>query len=166
MSRAKELCQAPFGRTSTALCAPSPQPTFPAAGDLDVTEEAMVAKASSHFGVTIPKDIDLQVVYVRKRSLLDAARYPRFTMLGQSLGSMLLAWECLQACTPDIFVDTTGWASTFLVAKLLAGCKVACYVHYPTITSDMLQRVHERRPGYNNSSAVSGSALATWAKVM
>ena len=34
--------------------------------------------------------------------------YPRFTMLGQSLGSMVLAWECLRAFNPDVFIDTTG----------------------------------------------------------
>ena len=56
-------------------------------------------------------------------------------MLGQSLGSMMLAWECLRAFNPDLFVDTTGCHFSFLVAKLLAGCRVACYVHYPTITT-------------------------------
>lgn len=56
-------------------------------------------------------------------------------MLGQSAGSMLLAWRCLRLFTPDIFVDTTGCHFTFLVAKLLAGCRVGCYVHYPTITT-------------------------------
>ena len=61
-------------------------------------------------------------------------RYPYFTMAGQSLGSVFLAWECLWRCNPDIFVDTTGYAFTFIVAKLLAACRVVCYVHYPTIT--------------------------------
>jgi hypothetical protein len=39
----------------------------------------------------------------------------------------------------QVFVDTTGWAFTFPLAKL-AGCKVACYVHYPTVSTDMLGR--------------------------
>jgi hypothetical protein len=60
--------------------------------------------------------------------------YPRFTMLFQSIGSMLYAWKCLRAFNPDIFVDSTGYSFTFVIAKLFAGCKVACYVHYPTIT--------------------------------
>ena len=40
-----------------------------------------------------------------------------------------------------MFIDTTGWAFTFPVARLFAGCKVAAYVHYPTISSDMLKFV-------------------------
>jgi hypothetical protein len=32
-------------------------------------------------------------------------------------------------------MDTTGCAFTFLVAKVLAGCKVGTYVHYPTIST-------------------------------
>jgi alpha-1,2-mannosyltransferase len=105
-------------------------------------------------------------VYLHKRHLLEAARYPRFTMLGQSLGSVVVAWEALTAYTPDIFVDTTGYAFTFLVAKACARARVAAYVHYPTITADMLRRVHERRPTYNNDAAVANSDAATLAKVV
>ncbi len=32
------------------------------------------------------------------------------------------------------------------------GCKTACYVHYPVISTDMLQRVKDRRQMYNNRS--------------
>jgi hypothetical protein len=42
-------------------------------------------------------------------------------------------------CRPQVFFDTTGWAFTFPLARL-AGCKVACYVHYPTVSTDMLGR--------------------------
>jgi len=55
-------------------------------------------------------------------------------MLGQSWGAFLLALECVLHVTPDVWIDTTGWAATFIVAKLLAGCRTAAYVHYPTIT--------------------------------
>lgn len=34
--------------------------------------------------------------------------YPVFTMVGQSLGSMVLAALCLWSFIPDVFVDTTG----------------------------------------------------------
>ncbi len=64
-----------------------------------------------------------------------ACRWPRFTMLGQSIGSMVVAFQGLRACTPHVFVDTTGCAFTYFVAKVLAGLPVATYTHYPTITS-------------------------------
>ncbi len=41
---------------------------------------------------------------------------------------------------PQTFVDTTGWAFTYPLAKL-AGARVAAYTHYPTVSADMLQRV-------------------------
>ena len=43
-------------------------------------------------------------------ALLEAATWPRFTMLGQSLGSIILGFEALLKFTPDIFIDTTGCA--------------------------------------------------------
>jgi hypothetical protein len=56
-------------------------------------------------------------------------------MIGQALGSARLAWECLRADTPDVFIDTIGAPFALPVAKLFAGCRVAAYVHYPTITT-------------------------------
>ena len=38
-----------------------------------------------------------------------------------------------------MWLDTTGWAFTFPAAKA-AGARVACYVHYPTVSTDMLGR--------------------------
>lgn len=63
-----------------------------------------------------------------------------------------------------MYVDTTGWAFTYPLAKL-AGARVACYVHYPTVSSDMLGRVWARTHMYNNDEAVSGSGLRSLAKV-
>ena len=62
----------------------------------------------------------------------------RFTMIAESWGTMKLAWHALNAVPPHVYIDTTGCAFTFFVARVLAGCKVATYVHYPTISTDML----------------------------
>ena len=59
-----------------------------------------------------------------------------------------------------------GYAFTFPIFKLLGGCRVACYVHYPTISSDMLQVVSQREAAYNNVGAISRSRLLSGAKVM
>jgi glycosyltransferase involved in cell wall biosynthesis len=136
-------------------------------GDPDINREGMLDAARKRFGLALTDNTsNLRVVHIASRGLLEAARYPRFTMLGQSIGSMLVAWECLVRFNPDIWVDTTGYAFTLPVAKLLAACRVACYVHYPTITTDMLRRVHDRRPTYNNGSWISQSAGATYAKLL
>ena len=55
-------------------------------------------------------------------------------MLGQSIGSFLLAWEALKKATPTVFLDTAGYAFAYPLARLF-GARVGCYTHYPTITT-------------------------------
>ncbi len=62
-------------------------------------------------------------------------------------------------------VDTSGWAFMYPLFRL-AGCRVASYTHYPTISTDMLQRVTSRQATYNNDVAVAGSPLMSLVKVV
>jgi hypothetical protein len=78
-----------------------------------------------------------------------------FTMIGQSLGSVYLAWEALTKFTPQFYIDTSGYAFTYPLAWLF-GCKVICYTHYPTINSDMVERVKQHNSMYNNNSHIGG----------
>jgi alpha-1,2-mannosyltransferase len=43
-------------------------------------------------------------VQLEKRNLVEAERYPYFTMLGQSLGSMLLGWEAVSKVVPHVML--------------------------------------------------------------
>jgi alpha-1,2-mannosyltransferase len=95
------------------------------------------------------------VVHLSKRKWIEASTYPRFTMIGQSLGSVYLAWEALNKFTPQFYFDTSGYAFTYPLARLF-GSKVICYTHYPTISSDMVERVKQRNSMYNNNSRISG----------
>lgn len=65
----------------------------------------------------------------------------------------------------QVWLDTVGWPASY-PAAWLAGSKVAAYVHYPTISTDMLRRVAARHAAFNNSSAVSSSAVRTQAKLL
>ena len=58
----------------------------------------------------------------------------------------------------QVFVDTTGWAFTYPLARL-AGCKVVSYTHYPMVSANMLQRVMLRTATYNNQLAVAKSGI-------
>ena len=93
----------------------------------------------------------------------------RLSLLVESLRTMRLAWKALTyswELMPDIFVDTTGYAFSYLIANLCFGCRVWAYVHYPTISTDMLQLVWEqRRAAYNHASYIAQSKLATYAKL-
>lgn len=114
---------------------------------------------------------NFDVVRIESRFLLEAKWYPVATMLGQSIGSVFVGLECFarsltgDAPFPDIFCDTTGAAFTYVAAKLLFNCAVIPYVHYPTISADMLAQVREMRPTYNNNEAISGSATASGIKL-
>lgn len=79
---------------------------------------------------------------------------------------MRLAYKALEQVTPHVFFDTTGCAFTYFVARVLAGCQVAAYVHYPTISTDMLSLVWERRPSYNHNVDIAKSTLITYVKLV
>lgn len=46
------------------------------------------------------------IVFLLKRGLVDASRWPRFTLLGQAMGSVPLVYEAISKLAPDIFVGT------------------------------------------------------------
>ena len=64
-----------------------------------------------------------------------------------------------------MFVDTTGWAFTYPLARL-AGCKVVAYTHYPMVSTNMLQRVMLRTSTYNNELAVAKSWVKSLVKMV
>lgn len=132
-------------------------------GDIDATPAAILQKVKERFNITLPVSFDLSFVKIRSRTYLEAWRYPRFTLLGQALGSLYVAIDCLCKYNPDIWIDTTGAAFTFFIARI-ARCKIGCYVHYPMISTDMLARVLEKRPDYNNNETISSSVTLTTIK--
>ena len=79
---------------------------------------------------------------------------------------MYLAWEAMSALIPDLYIDTMGYAFTFHVAAGLAGIPVGAYVHYPTISTDMLARVQERQEGVTNSDAIAKSVTLSTGKLL
>jgi len=122
-------------------------------------------KVRERFSIVIPKSLPVHFVHLHEeKHLLDKPK--RLTMIAESWGTMKLAWSALTAVTPHVYIDTTGCAFTFFVAKLLAGCKVGTYVHYPTISTDMLSLVWERRPSYNNDTQIATNPLVTYVKLV
>lgn len=118
----------------------------------DASGEELARRAKERFGVelrTVPG-----VVKLRWRDLVVPERYPVLTMVGQAIGGALLTAEAVTSYRPTVFFDTVGHAFGYPVARL-AGCVVACYVHYPTISSDMIARVATRSDMYNNRSIVA-----------
>ena len=42
-----------------------------------------------------------------------------------------------------------------LCLQYLGGCRTGSYVHYPTITTEMLDKVRSRKADYNNRGAIA-----------
>lgn len=87
-------------------------------------------------------------------------------MFGQSLGSVFLGFEALTKLTPHVYIDTMGYSWTFPIFSVLGGAFVAAYVHYPTISTDMLSKVSNRSHSFNNNSEIAQSGLKTTIKLL
>lgn len=132
------------------------------------SEEVLAEHANSRFNLAV-SPASFRVVPISHRNMLVPGNYPRLTMIFQALAAVAVTIECLVrgGFLPDIWVDTTGWAFGYPLLKLLKPrMKVVAYVHYPTVSSDMLIRVRNGERSYNNRGVVSRSRLLSLAKAV
>jgi alpha-1,2-mannosyltransferase len=136
-------------------------------GDVDATPEEILLRVKQRF------DMNMQVykpsitfIYLKSRFFVEAKYYKMFTRLGQSIGSMVLGFEALVRFIPDIYIDSMGYAFTYPLFRYLASVPIIAYVHYPTISTDMLEQVSERRPTYNNRRLIANSAHVSQMKLI
>ncbi|CAH2224968.1 GDP-Man:Man(3) c(2)-PP-Dol alpha-1,2-mannosyltransferase [Pelobates cultripes] len=133
-------------------------------GDKDATEEQILNRAFGRFNIKLTHTV--KFIFLEKREFVEASRYPHFTLLGQSLGSIILGWEALMKCVPDIYIDSMGYAFTLPLFKYLGGCRVGCYVHYPTISTDMLSVVRSQHARFNNSAYITNNPVLSRLKLI
>lgn len=136
-------------------------------GDTDVTPDEILHRVKQRFNMNLQiYQSSIHFVYLRSRFTVEAKYYKIFTLLGQSIGSMVLGFEALIRFIPDIYIDSMGYAFTYPIFHYIASIPVMAYVHYPTISTDMLERVRERRPTYNNRGLIANSAQASQIKLI
>jgi hypothetical protein len=88
-------------------------------GDNDVTPKQILSKCRNNFNIQI--DVNrIDFVFLKQRKWVEAEKYPVLTMLGQSLGSIILGFEALLKFQPDIFLDTMGEIAQYLFPLSLA----------------------------------------------
>ncbi|CAO3569185.1 unnamed protein product [Mortierella alpina] len=134
-------------------------------GDTDVNKQDVLDRVRSRFNIELDPSL-VGIEFLQKRYWIEDAKWPRFTLIGQSIGSMVLGWEALKRVVPDIWIDSMGYAFTYPAARIFGGCQVVAYVHYPVISSDMIGRVASRESGYNNASEVASSSFYTGLKLI
>lgn len=92
----------------------------------------------------------LEFVPLTCSTLIEAKRYPYLTLLFQNIGSIILACEAAYRLLPEIYLETIGFTFTLPIFKFHR-CTVITYVHYPTISSDMIQNVRtSTHSSFNN----------------
>lgn len=108
-------------------------------GDHEATKDQILTNVRNRFNIHLhPSRINF--LYLSTRDFILPSTWPRFTLLGQSLGSLAVAWDAFNLVVPDIFIDTMGYAFTLAACKwLFPDIPTGAYVHYPTISTDMLR---------------------------
>lgn len=108
-------------------------------GDHDVTKDEILSRVMHRFNIQLHAPT-ITFLYLSKRDWVLPSTWPRFTLIGQSIGSIILAWDAFSLVVPDVFVDTMGYAFSLGLCKFLfPKVSTGAYVHYPTISTDMLE---------------------------
>lgn len=116
-------------------------------GDHDASKEQILTNVKTRFNIHLEPST-VTFLYLSTREWVQASKWPHFTLLGQSLGSLLLGWDAFNLLVPDIFIDTMGYAFTLALCKwLFPDVPTGAYVHYPTISTDMLKSLHDEVGG-------------------
>ena len=124
----------------------------------------IIEKAVDRFGISLPQE-RIEFVRLRLRTLIEASTWPRFTLLGQCLGSLLLGVEALLRACPHVLFDTMGYAFIYPLFRVIAGCPVVAYVHYPIVSTDMLKLVQSSTTNFNNNQLITRSKTLTNIKI-
>lgn len=133
-------------------------------GDVDTRKEILDV-VQDRFKLVLHES-SVEFIYLKRRSWVEAHRWTSYTILGQSVGSLILGMEALLQLAPHVYIDTTGYAFTLPLFRWLGGSKTASYVHYPNVSSDMLAAVARQTPSFNNSSRISRSWWRTRLKLV
>uniref|UniRef100_A0A2P2ICP3 GDP-Man:Man(3)GlcNAc(2)-PP-Dol alpha-1,2-mannosyltransferase n=1 Tax=Hirondellea gigas TaxID=1518452 RepID=A0A2P2ICP3_9CRUS len=133
-------------------------------GDSSLSQDELQLHVHDRFNITLPRSVRL--IHLHTRLLLEAKNYPRLTLLLQALASNIVACEAVAKYRPDVFIDTMGYSFMYPVVKAMTGSsvKIACYIHYPIISTDMLSVVEGREEAHNNAGFIADSGVLSACK--
>lgn len=124
----------------------------------------MVADGEERFNIHLhPPTVTF--LYLSTRHYVLSTTWPHFSLLGQSLGSLILAYDAFSLLDPDIFIDTMGYAFAIALCKwIFPQVPTAAYVHYPTISTDMLDSLDDDISNGRGVNAGLGKGWKGYAK--
>lgn len=102
----------------------------------------ILGNAQRKFGISGIDSARVVFVYLRRFGrLIDGDYWKHFTLIGQLVGSALLALEAMYELSPDVWVDTMGLPGSYLPVWAIIKVPVMAYVHYPIIQPDMFRKL-------------------------
>lgn len=129
-------------------------------GDHDVDKATILKRVKDRFNIHLHPPT-VHFLYLSTRNWVLASTWPRFTLLGQSIGSLVLAFDAFTLLVPDIFIDTMGYAFALgLSSYLFPAVPTGAYVHYPTISTDMLDSLQNGGQGINAGTGAGYRGMA------
>ncbi|KAF2200487.1 UDP-Glycosyltransferase/glycogen phosphorylase [Delitschia confertaspora ATCC 74209] len=118
-------------------------------GDHDVDKTTILNRVKDRFNIHLHPPT-VHFLYLTTRQSVLSSSWPRFTLLGQSLGSLRVAYDAFTLLVPDVLVDTMGYAFALGLCRLFfPSMPTGAYVHYPTISTDMLDSLNPGGQGLN-----------------
>ena len=125
-------------------------------GDHDATKSTIIERVKHRFNIVLHPPT-VVFVYLDTRHWVLSTTWPHFTLLGQSIGSLIMAYDAFSFLVPDIFIDTMGYSFTLAFSKILfPQVPTGAYVHYPTISTDMLSSLDAEQGKGLNAGAGKG----------
>ncbi|KAI1799068.1 glycosyltransferase family 4 protein [Daldinia bambusicola] len=114
-------------------------------GDHEIIKDNMLSRVKNTFSIDIHPPT-IHFIYLTTRHWVLSSTWPHMTLLGQSVGSLIMGLDAFSLLVPDIFVDTMGYAFVLGMSKILfPNMPTAAYVHYPTISTDMLDSLDPKK---------------------
>ncbi|KAJ5909023.1 hypothetical protein N7495_001705 [Penicillium taxi] len=127
-------------------------------GDHEANKATMLENVKTRFNIHLHSPT-VVLLYLTTRKYVVASSYPQMTLLGQSLGSLVVAYDAFTLLVPDVFIDTMGYAFTLALCKwLFPTVPTGAYVHYPTISTDMLASLDDQT-GVQGINSGAGKGL-------
>lgn len=110
--------------------------------NVEALPEEIMHKAKLKFDVKEMDSKRVVFIYLRRFSKwIDSDSWKHFTLLGQLLGSMLLALEAIYELTPDIWIDPMGLPGSYFPISVILKIPIVAYVHYPILQLDMFNKL-------------------------
>ena len=126
-------------------------------GDCDTTGARILSNVEHRFGSQLDSE-RIVFIFLRHRKWVESRTWPRMTLLGQALGSIVLSIEAALCCPPDVWCDTMGYPFGYPFVSWLCRIPIITYTHYPVVSIDMLDKLR-MMPEFRNSPTL-------WAKFL